>query len=204
MSVLISGLTYSSSKNTENFSDILNHFQTIFSENNFKAQVSIVAWQPIKEKMNFPSWFRFHLTWIYSYMLFFSSSKKRFVKARSIAATCYFMIRKLIKLDAETSGRSSREYMYLDQLLTAKHFHAMANFLESIHEYMLLVCDDVKVNPGQELEMPRLIQILTSASQDRGLFVELAPFYELNQLAEDFNYQIKSQLGKNWYQKHHN
>lgn len=110
------------------------------------------------------------------------------------------MIRKLIKLDAETWGRSSREYMYLDQLLTAKHFHAMANFLESIHEYMLLVCDDVKVNPGQELEMPRLIQILTSASQDRGLFVELAPFYELNQLAEDFNYQIKSQLGKNWYQ----
>lgn len=119
MSVLISGLTQSSSKNTENFSDILNHFQTIFSENNFKAQVSIVAWQPIKEKMNFPSWFRFHLTWIYSYMLFFSSSKKRFVKARSIAATCYFMIRKLIKLDAETSGRSSWEYMYLDQLLTA-------------------------------------------------------------------------------------
>jgi hypothetical protein len=131
----------------DNFSSILKHFQAKFSENKLEAEVS---------------------TWLYSYVIFFSSSKKRFVKARTVAATCYFMIRKLIKFDAETSGRSNREYMYLDQLLTAKHFQAMAIFLDSPHEYMLLVCDDVKINSGQEFEMSVLGQILNSTSHDTG------------------------------------
>ncbi len=53
--------------------------------------------------------------------------------------------------------------MYLDQLLTAKHFQAMASFLDSNHEYMLLVCDDVKLNSEQDFEVPVLSQILTSS-----------------------------------------
>ncbi len=103
MSVLITGLSYKSSRNTENFFNILKHFEARFSDNKIDAKVSIVTWQPSKEIMNFPSQFCYNLTWIYSYVLFFSSSRKRFVKTRTIAATCYFMIRKFIKLDAETS-----------------------------------------------------------------------------------------------------
>jgi hypothetical protein len=200
MSVLITGISYEASENSDNFFEILNHFDKKFSENNFEVEVSTVVWQPKREMMNFPSQIRFYLTWVYSYILFFSSSKKRFVKARTFAATFYFMIRKLIKLDAETSGRSNPEYMYLDQQLTAKHFQAMASFLDSSHDYMLLVCDDVKMNIEQAFEMHLLTEILSSSPQEIGLFVELAPFYEMNQLARDFNYRINSQLGEHWYE----
>jgi hypothetical protein len=117
-----------------------------------------------------------------------------------LGATTYFMLRKILGLDSESSGRSSREYMYLDQLLTAKHIQAMSSFLESNHDFMLVVCDDVTVGSGQRLKVTDLIQILSDNPEAHGIFVELAPFYEQAQLSRDFNYQVKNRFGEHWYQ----
>jgi hypothetical protein len=200
ISILVAGISHENSKNKVNFSEILHHFQTSFSDLSIPNSRLEILWQPNKQEIVIPGKFKYYLTWIYSYYLFFASSKKRFVMLRTLGATTYFMFRKILGFDSETSGRSSREYMYLDQLLTTKHFQAFGTFLDSNFDSMLVVCDDVTISPTEQFVFADMIRIIKQNPKNYGIFIELAPFYEQKQLTKDFNYQVRSRVGENWFQ----
>lgn len=197
--IMIAGISYKGSSLRENLTMMQRHFEELFLKIDLKSQIDDFFWQPETSTMNLPSWFSYYKNWIYSYHLFFMSSGKSFRLPRALGANLYFLSRKLLRLDAESSGRSTLRYMYLDQVLTAKHLQAINKFLETSSDYLLIICDDVIVANEVSIDLEILLKVFSSQEASKGIYIEFAPYYALKQLEKQFNYRVFNETIPGWF-----
>ena len=198
--VMIAGISYGQSTLRENLARMQRHFEELFLKIGIKSRTDDFLWQPENSRINLPSRFSYYKNWIYSYHLFFMSSGKSLNLLRALSANLYFILRKLLHLDAESSGRSTARYMYLDQVLTAKHLEAINKFLETSSDYLLIICDDVMVANEVSLDPEILLEVVSSQEVSKGIFIEFAPYYSLKQLEKQFNYRVFNEKIQGWFQ----
>jgi hypothetical protein len=197
--VMIAGISYRESTLRSNLDSMQKHFEELFLQIGLNSQKVNFLWQPENDRINLSSRFSYFKTWMYSYHLFFMSSNKNLKLPRALTANLYFMVRKILHRDAESSGRSTARYMYLDQVLTAKHLEAINKFLDTSSDYLLIVCDDVMVADNISLDAKTLLKVISSYEGRGGVFIEFAPYYSLKQLEKQFNYRVFNDSMQGWF-----
>lgn len=197
--IMIAGISFKESSLRSNLTAMQKHFEELFLQIGLHSRIDNFEWQPESFRMNLPNRYRYYKTWMYSYHLFFMSSRKRLKLPRALVANLYFMARKFLHVDAESSGRSTARYMYLDQILTAKHLEAVNKFLETSSDYLLIVCDDVMVSNEASIDPEILMQVVSNQKVSDGIFIEFAPFYSLKQLEKQFNYRVMNESMSGWF-----
>jgi|688.fasta_scaffold217791_2 hypothetical protein len=172
MKIMVSGITYTGSKNYENILNKINETKHELLNSRFEVIEHVYSYQAENyfHKLNFNLHDLVRTYYGFKNIQIIFGAKKLTIFLRHLKNVIF-----------SKNKRSGIKYAWRQLNLTNKHIFIWQNFLESDAEYLFVLEDDVIINPKSTLNLSDIFLII-EAFKENYLFVNLINHFDLKKL----------------------